>query len=556
MKPTESWCATSPRERLSDGSSAGPWQFYNLIIVRTRTILVLLALVSLTLGASASTQEQAAGAQTIVVLPFENESHAPGLEWISEAFPEVLGSRMASPKLYVIGREDRLYAFDRSGIPTNVHLSRATLFRIAEQMDVDYVVLGRYSFDGQTFTGAAQTLDMKRLRLLPEMKETGSLPNLIEIQRNLAWELLKQLEPGFSTTRTDFLSAAPSVRLDAFENYIRGITAGTRQERVQRFRETLRLNPGYTPALLQLGKIYFADRQYELAASWFGKMPSADPLAREANFYLGLSAFYLADYARAENAFTFIAASLPLIEVYNNLGVVAGRRGKRAEIEYFQKAVEADPNDPDYHFNLAIALARAGDHTAAGRQLREALTLRPSDVEAKSLLDSIAGSHLVSSRLPAARIKLNYDETSFRQLALEIQNLTEARLAKTDPKTHAGYHIEHGSELLQQGFTAEAQAELEEAVGLDPTNPAGHLELARAFEKANAAARARIEAQAALRLQPSVDVYLLLARLDLQADDPQAAAKCIEQALALEPTNAKALELKTQVAAKLAGRPQ
>ena len=30
--------------------------------------------------------QAATGAQTLVVLPFENESNAPGLEWISEAF--------------------------------------------------------------------------------------------------------------------------------------------------------------------------------------------------------------------------------------------------------------------------------------------------------------------------------------------------------------------------------------------------------------------------------------------------------------------------------------
>ena len=53
-------------------------------------------------------------AQTIVVLPFENESKAPGLEWIGESFPEVLGQRLANAALYVVSREDRAYAFDRA----------------------------------------------------------------------------------------------------------------------------------------------------------------------------------------------------------------------------------------------------------------------------------------------------------------------------------------------------------------------------------------------------------------------------------------------------------
>jgi tetratricopeptide (TPR) repeat protein len=527
-------------------------------------MFVLLGALALLAAPVHASQAQAAGAQTIVVLPFENESHAPGLEWISEAFPEVLGARMAMPSLFVIGRDDRLYAFDRSGIPTNLRLSRATLFRIAEQMDVDYVVLGHYNFDGQAFTAFAQMLDMKRLHLLPEIKESGPLTSLIEIQRSLAWDLLKQVQPEFPTSKADFLASAPAVRLDAFENYMRGISASTRQEKVQRFRETLRINPGYTPAMLQLGKTYFANREYDSAASWFARVPKTDAMAREANFYLGLSALYLGDYAKAEDAFNYVATRLPLTEVYNNLGVVAGRRGKRAELEYFQKAVEADPNDPDYHFNLALALTRAGDTAAGVRQLRECLSLRPADTEAKSLLDTLANgasggpkpeaAHAANGKLPPARIKRNYDETSFRQLALEIQNLTEARLAKTDPKTHAAYHVEHGNELLHQGFNIEAEAELREAVTLDPASAAAHLGLARALENVGNAAGARSEAQAALRLERSAEAFLVLGRLDLKDNNLQGASDNLEQALALEPTNAKALALKNELAAKRAGK--
>ncbi len=512
--------------------------------------------IALTPALIASAPQSTAGAQTLVVLPFENESRAPGLEWIGEAFPEVLGARMAVPTLYVISRDDRLYAFDRSGVPTNVHLSRATMFRVVEQMDVDYVVLGGYTFDGQTFTATAQILDMKRLHLLPQVKESGPLTSLIEVQRSLAWDLLKQLQPAFPTGRTEFLAAAPPVRLDAFESYIRGIVATTRQEQVQRFRDTLRLNPAYTPAMMQLAKTYFANREYDSAASWFARVPKTDAAAGEASFYLGLSFFYLGDYEKSETAFSFLSKQLPLTEVYNNLGVVAGRRGKRSELEYFQKAVEADPKDPDYRFNLAVAQYRMGDAVGAIRQLREALALKPGDAEAKSMLEAVAadarpdGTHM-AAKLPLTRIKRNYNETSFRQLALEIQNLTEARLAKSDPKTHAAYHIEHAGQLLEQGFNADAATEFREATTLDGANAAAHLGLARALENTGDAPGARAEAQAALRLQRSAEAFLVLGRLDLKDNDLQAALQHAEEALATEPANPKALTFKKQVAAKL-----
>jgi len=106
---------------------------------------------------------QASPTQTLIVMPFENQSSAPGLEWISEAFPEVLSQRMASSQLYVMSRDDRAYAFDHSGIPSALLPSRATMYRVAEQMGADYVVLGSYNFDGKTFTATAQLLDMRKL---------------------------------------------------------------------------------------------------------------------------------------------------------------------------------------------------------------------------------------------------------------------------------------------------------------------------------------------------------------------------------------------------------
>ena len=132
---------------------------------------------------------------TVAVLPFDNASKAPGLQWIGESFPEVVGERLTQPWLYVVPRDDRLYALDRAGVPANVALSRATLFRIAEQMDVDYAVLGEFNFDGQTFTATAQVLDVKHPRLSRELRESGPLVNLLEIETALAWDVLRELRP-------------------------------------------------------------------------------------------------------------------------------------------------------------------------------------------------------------------------------------------------------------------------------------------------------------------------------------------------------------------------
>jgi tetratricopeptide (TPR) repeat protein len=523
-----------------------------------RPILIFLTLLS----GYASAQK---AAQTLLVLPFENSSKAPGLEWIAEAFPEVIGEGMASRGMFVVSRDDRNYAFDRMGVPASTRLSRQTLYRISEQMDVDYVVLGSFTYDGQNFTATAQLLDMKKLYLAPEKKESGPLVNMVLIQRSLTWDLLRSLTPETMPPKQAFLEGWNTVRLDAFENYIRGTLATSRQERVQRFREAVRLNPDYTRAMLQLGKTYFQSREYESAASWFSRIPESDSLSTEANFYLGLSAFYLGDYEKAESAFKYLESRLPLTEVNNNLGVVLGRRGKRAELEYLQKAAAADPNDPDYRFNLAIAYARASDGATALRQLREAVRLRPNDAEAKAFLDSlnsVSGTGLVNSfrqqspsgnaKLPLQRIKRNYDETSYRSLALEIQRAGEARLAKADPKEHAAFYVERGQQFLTQGFMEDAEKAFQEAVVLDPTSAGAHLGLAQVFEANGKGEQALAEANAAYRLQPSVTPLLVLARQNLKDNKLSAASEQVERALVLEPSNQEAQSIKNRIDEKLA----
>src|SRR6185312_2084521 len=89
-------------------------------------------------------------------------------------------------------------------------------------------------------------------------------------------------------------------------------------------------------------------------------------------------------YADAEAAFAFVASRLPLPEVVNNQGVAASRQGHNA-VPLFQRASTADPNDADYHYNLAVSLLRQGDFAGAQREVNQTLKLRPKDSEAAML---------------------------------------------------------------------------------------------------------------------------------------------------------------------------
>ncbi len=528
--------------------------------------LVPIVLTALVLAAShprTLAQTDTPANETVIVMPFENASGAPGLEWISESFPETLTQRLSSPGVFVLTRDDRLRAYDRAGIPAELHPTRATMYRLMEQLDVDYLVVGQYSFDGRTFTATAQLLDMQRKKLLPERQESGPLPDLINIQTALSWDLLQDMRPGLSASKAVYLAGAPPIRLDAFESYIRGVLAGTRAERVVHFREATRLNPAYDEAWMQLGKTYFEQRQFDPAIEALGHVTEASPAAREANFYVGLAAYSLGDFSRAQSAFSFVSARLPLTEIENNLGIVTARLGdQKKAIERLQRAAQQDPSDPDYHFNLAVVLYRSGNVDEAKHQLQECLALRADDNEARSTLALLennsagSGTSLKSGQLPNPRIKQNYDENSFRQLLLGVQAAAEERLSHADSTTHAQFYLSRGQDLFGQGFVGEAEKQFRQAIALAPSSAEAHVALARALEANDDVAGARAEAETALGIKVFVDPLLVLARLDLRDNRTDAAAESVDRALKLDPANPSVQTLKRAVAAKLAEKAQ
>jgi tetratricopeptide (TPR) repeat protein len=377
------------------------------------------------------------GTHTLIVMPFENESKTPGVDWLSEACSEVLLERMQIPGLYIIDREERVFAFDRAGVPATVKPTRATVFRVAEQMSADFVVLGSYRVEANAYRASAQVLEVKNLRLRPAVTVSGPLPDFVALQTSLAWNLLQGMPDPPRTTREQFFKAAPPIRLDVFENFMRGVVSTSNPQKIRYFKEALKADPNYSEAAFQLGKVYYESHDYEQAITWLAKVPNDDPEAGEATFLLGMSAYNHGDMNRAYSAFNSLIMRLPLTVVYNNLGVVDARRGRRtAALDFFSKAVAADPNDADYRFNLAVAQFKNGDNTAAMRQLREELQLRPTDAEAKALLDAIARGVTFSAasggttgatqvRIPIERIKRNYDEASYRQIEMQIQNLQQ-----------------------------------------------------------------------------------------------------------------------------------
>lgn len=496
----------------------------------------------------------------LLVLPFENHSGQSNLDWISQAFPEIFNRRLASAGFLPISRGDRLYALDHLGLPLNFQPSRASAIRLAQTLDADYVIFGSFTTSGTTLNATAQVLDVTGLKLGPVLNEQAEMTHLLEILNSLAWKVTKQLDPSFAVAEQTFIAADSSLRLDAFENYVRGITDESAGERIRHLRETIRLTPNFYPAWLALGRAYFSNQNFELAASTLGRLPKDYPDALEADFYRGLAFFYTGKYLEAEDAFAFDTTRLPLPEVVNNQGVAAARRG-RDGVPLFQQAIAADPKDPDYHFNLAVSLHRRGDIAGAVREIDQAVKLRPQDTEASSFaatlhnelqnpaaaavkVNASPGAQADANNGPLERIKRNYNEASFRQAAFEMEQVQTMRLSALPPAEKAAALTKEGTQFFNRGLILEAEREFQAALQANPSSAAAHAGLAEVRERSNDLDAARQEAQKSLQLQPNAAAHLLLAHMDVQANQLSAAAGEVSQALKLEPTNASAQVMK------------
>jgi tetratricopeptide (TPR) repeat protein len=379
--------------------------------------------------------------ETVAVLPFTNVSRAvaapqTNLDWIGESIAETVREALGAHGVLTLERNDIQDAYHRLGLRERGTLTRASVMKIGETLDAEHVVYGSFEFtpaaapasdDSRTYGSlkiSGQIIDLRRLHLNPELIETGALEDLGTLQAHLTWRTLELLAPKLAPPESDFRTLRAPIRLDAEENYIRGLLARDPDQKEKYFLQAARLDPRAAHAFYQLGQIHYDRKDYRQAAEFLEKVGQEDVHFREANFLLGLAQFQSGDYPAAQKAFQLILTAVPLSEVYNDLGASESRRDLPQAVEDFRKALEGDTNDPVYHFNLGYALWKKGDFAAAAERFRAALDRDPEDHMATLLLGRClkkqgphSGDAATAARLQGLeRLKTNYEERAYWQL--------------------------------------------------------------------------------------------------------------------------------------------
>ena len=162
-------------------------------------------------------------------------------------------------------------------------------------------------------------------------------------------------------------------------------------------------------------------------------------------------------------------------------------------IDYFNRAIEEDPNDARSYAGLAQCYIVLPMLTAI-RQTETQPKAREAAQRALSLDASLPEAHLVLAEVEF------YQNSDFSAAEQEFRKTLDLN------PNYATGHQWYGEFLSLVGRSHEAISELEQAVALDPLSAIVHHQAGQTFQQARQYDRAIQEYQAALRLNPNLYV--------------------------------------------------
>lgn len=303
---------------------------------------------------------------------------------------------------------------------------------------------------------------------------------------------------------------------------------GQTDEAMAEFEAALRLRADFLQARYLLAGCCRKRGDFEGETRLLAGIVRAAPAFTEARYNLGLA------FERAEKSVEAVEQlrAAVLAEPKNfrylmALGIGLAGRDPAEAVGLLRRALEQSPGGPEVHYNLALALAAAGDNPGAVREFQAAIRLDPAHAAARRGLG----------------VALMRDDR-LQESAAELRRACQAAPFDAEAANNLGLV------LLRLKDLPGAAAALETAVRVNPKLIKAHFNLAQAYQRAGRTAEARAETGLANRLtaeQRSLGRAMVLvqaARQRFQEKDPPAALAALREAVGESPAFAEAhLEL-------------
>lgn len=371
----------------------------SIINARKRTFalgLVIVLIAALALGYRYFTDStlEPQDVRSLAVLPFQNVSGSPDVEYLSDGMTESLINTLTDlPDLSVKARSS-VFRYKGKEIEPK---------RVATELSVQAILNGRLMQRSDDLVLYLSLVDAESGNQLWGEQYTRKLADLVSLQSEIARDVSAQLRP-----RLDGAGAEPIKRgtddPSAYQAYLKGRyywnkAAGPSFERSREFfQKAIELDPSYALAYAGLSDYYGLSGALGVIGgpeNWIRSEAAAkkalalDPELGEAyNGLAGVELLYYRDWLAAERAFrrgVALAPNYAVIHQHYARSLMLVGRNDDAIVE-FRRTLELEPFELRFNLNLGRLLFYMRQPDNAIEQLRKTLEIDPDYAAAHEAL--------------------------------------------------------------------------------------------------------------------------------------------------------------------------
>jgi tetratricopeptide (TPR) repeat protein len=368
-------------------------------------------------------------AARIIIFPLSASASINRFAWVGEGIAISLSSQLAGRGVKPMDRGDRIELVETLDLPPHASLSQGSMIRVAQRASADLAIIGSYSGTEQNLRVSVRVLEVKSLKLSGEMVANGPLSVLPQLENELAWMILTNMNLETVSSREKFRERMRSIPNSTYALYIESLDVADKQSQLRLLLKAVAEYRDFPKAHLQIGRLYFQKGDYDNAISHFNLGRNEKEIAMDGEFMLGTCYLQKGQPIQAIQIYERMLHVARSFEVLNNIGIAYLLKGDNAmALNALVEAKHLAQTDATVSLNLAVARHLQGNDSAALIAIEEVIRLHPRSGMLQFLLSYLlkiqgenekaaaAGSKAKSLGINIDKLQLEDPNTWFRPL--------------------------------------------------------------------------------------------------------------------------------------------